>query len=163
MGRKYEYSIIMIQRIQSVYLSLIVILGGIYCSRPALTFFDFETNKMLNFFLFPVTSWHMLPIIIISLVIPINAFITLLSFKNRVWQMRLCIVNIVICAGYYAMLFLYRYFMLYAHGDELVVVANKCYPTVWAAIPLVCLVLTVMSLVRIAHDEALVHASEHLR
>ena len=153
----------MIQRIQSLYLLFVVVLGTVYCFLPSLDFFDFGSNEITHLYLFPLVSWQKIPLLVITIIIPLLALIILFSFRNRMWQIRLSIVNIVLCLGYYAILASYHYFMLYPSGSEIIIEGNKCLPTPWAALPLVCLIFTVMAMVKIIRDEALVKASERLR
>ena len=75
------------------------------------------------------------------------------------------IMNVVLCLGYYALLALYTAYIVegYEPIGEQTLTGADWYPTVWAAIPLVNLVLIMMATRRILKDEALVRAADRLR
>jgi drug/metabolite transporter (DMT)-like permease len=47
-------------------------------------------------------TYHLLIIVAVSILV---AFVTIIKFKNRVLQIRLCIFNIMLLLGFYGMLF----------------------------------------------------------
>jgi hypothetical protein len=74
-------------------------------------------------------------------------------------------MNVVLCLGYYALLALYTVYVVkgYEPIGEQTLAGADCYLTVWAAVPLVNLVLIMMATRRILKDEALVRAADRLR
>ena len=74
-------------------------------------------------------------------------------------------MNVVLCLGYYALLALYVTYVVkgYEPIRDVTMTDADWYLTIWAAIPLVNLVLTMMSTRRILKDEALVRAADRLR
>jgi hypothetical protein len=85
-------------------------------------------------------------------------------------------MNVVLCLGYYALLALYVVYIVKGYEPldavncqlstascELSTVNCEWYLTMWSAIPLVNVVLTMMATRRILKDEALVRAADRLR
>ena len=103
-----------------------------------------------------------------------EALLNIFLFKRRLLQARLNIVNVVLCLGYYALLALYVAYIVKGY-EPLNLEAGafspskgelegiQWYLTIWAAIPLVNVVLTMMATRRILKDEALVRAADRLR
>lgn len=100
-----------------------------------------------------------------SIAIPLLALVVIFLFKRRLLQARLNIMNVVLCLGYYALLALYVAFVVkgYEPIGEMTMTGADWYLNVWAAIPLVNVVLTMMATRRILKDEALVRAADRLR
>lgn len=100
-----------------------------------------------------------------SIATPLLALVIIFLFKRRLLQARLNIVNVILCLGYYAMLALYVAFVVkgYEPIGETTLSGAEWYLNVWAAIPLVNIVLTMMATRRILKDEALVRAADRLR
>jgi hypothetical protein len=117
----------------------------------------------------PLTAFDKWPLAVMSIAIPLLALVVIFLFKRRLLQARLNIMNVVLCLGYYALLALYvayivkGYEPLGAVSCELSTVNCEWYLTIWAAIPLVNVVLTMMATRRILKDEALVRAADRLR
>lgn len=150
----------MIQRIQTLYLLLVVILGALLCFFSPVQFLLPEATDYIS--LMPFDKWALA---VITVVIPALAFVNIFLYKHRLLQSRLNIVNVVLCIGYYAMLALYIAYIVKGYeplGDNTLAGA-KWYLSVWAAIPLVNIVLTLMATRRILKDEALVRAADRLR
>lgn len=150
----------MIQRIQTVYLLLVVVLGTLLCFFPSVQFLMPESTEYI--YLMPFDKWSLAAI---TVVIPALALLIIFLFRRRLLQARLNIVNVVLCLGYYAMLALYIAFIV--KGYEPLADSNlqgaAWYLSVWAAIPLVNIVLTMMATRHILKDEALVRAADRLR
>lgn len=100
-----------------------------------------------------------------TIAIPLLALVIIFLYKRRLLQARLNIMNVVLCLGYYAMLALYVAFVVkgYEPIGEHTLTGADWYLNVWAAIPLVNVVLTMMATRRILKDEALVRAADRLR
>lgn len=164
----------MIQRIQSVYLVLIIVLGIVLLVEPVLLFTtptDAAQQRMWEFgatgldeitpnldmlMLEPAHlrgSWGLL---LTSALIPFLALVDLFLFKRRILQARLNIFLALLCVGYYGILYMYVWFAQMNLGVDWHILF-------WAGIPLVCFVLTLMATRRILADEALVRAADRLR
>lgn len=155
----------MIQRIQSFYLLVVVVLSTITLFSPVAglqqesTAIVYELNFRGLFAMevggpiFVANTWVMTAI---SVLIPLIAFITLFLFKKRMLQIRLTIFNVVMMAGYYGLLFIY----LWQYGKSL---EAKLFLEVVSAFPLVNIVLSVLALRAIGKDEALIKSLNRLR
>ncbi len=159
----------MIQRIQTLYLTLIVILGTLVCIFPPVEFFTPEEAENVRELTFtftgiyditnPAVSVKLMSTIslsILSVVIPLIAAVNIFLFKRRILQARINVINVVLCLGWYAILAVYVWFACKNFAVEWFI-------TAWAAIPLVNLVLTLMATRAILRDEALVRAADRLR
>ena len=154
----------MIQRIQTLYLLLVVILGTLLCFFPPVEFLLPNATEYI-----PLTAFDKWPLAVMSIAIPLLALVVIFLFKRRLLQARLNIMNVVLCLGYYALLALYVAYIVKGYEPletvscELSTVNCEWYLTIWAAIPLVNVVLTMMATRRILKDEALVRAADRLR
>lgn len=153
------------QRIQTAYLLLIVILSGITLFSPLARLFneakalEYEINYKGIFLLqqtgdiFQSTVWGLTAIMVL---VPVIAIITIGLYKRRILQLRLSIINMVLMAGFYALLFIYIWF------------AGQNLQTDWnlklvSAFPLVNMVLNYLAIRGIGKDEALVKSLNRLR
>lgn len=150
----------MIQRIQTLYLLLVVILGTLLCFFSPVQFLMPEGTEYIS--LMPFNKWALAAI---TVAIPVLALVTIFLFRRRLLQSRLNITNVVLCLGYYAMLALYIAFIVkgYEPLADNTLLGAEWYLSVWAAIPLVNIVLIMMATRRILKDEALVRAADRLR
>ncbi len=159
----------MIQRIQTLYLLLVVVCSVLLCCFAPVQFLTpiSESVQQSYEIVFAnvqnttdatsvsnvMTIWA-LPILVI--VIGLVALVTIFLFKNRLVQARLCIFNMVLMLGYYAVLAVYIFFACeQLHVDWFI--------NVWSALPLVSIILTILAMRAIAKDEALVRAADRLR
>ena len=150
----------MIQRVQTIYLLLVVILGVLQCCFAPVQFLPAEGVEYLS--LLPYSKW---PLAVISIAIPMLALVNIFLFKHRLVQARLNIVNVVLCLGYYALLALYIAFVIkgYEPIEGVLLTEVDWYLNVWAGLPLICIVLSMMATRRILKDEALVRAADRIR
>lgn len=160
----------MIQRIQTLYLLLVVALGITLCFVPVVQFVTPDGAEVVR--AWELTALGMtettvteLPavqlnglwgLLLASALIPVIALVDIFLYNKRLLQARLNIFTIMLCLGYYGVLAIYVYLA------KMVMVA-EWYILPWAAIPLVCLVLTIMATRRILKDEAMVRAADRLR
>ena len=161
----------MIQRIQTLYLLLVVILGTLLCIFSPVEFLLPDATDYVS--LHALDKW---PLAVMSIAIPLLALVTIGLYKHRLLQVRLNIMNVVLCLGYYALLALYVAYIVKGYEPlgavncqlstvncQLSTVNCEWYLTMWSAIPLVNVVLTMMATRRILKDEALVRAADRLR
>lgn len=150
----------MIQRIQTLYLLLVVILGTLLCFFSPVQFLMPEAAEYVN--LNVLEKW---PIAVMTVVVPVLAFVTIFLFKHRFLQVRMNIMNVILCLGFYAILALYIAYVVKGHEQisDMILKGADWYINVWAAIPLVNLILLMMATRRILKDEALVRAADRLR
>ena len=150
----------MIQRIQTLYLLAIVILGITLCFQPVLQFVSPEEAAELQVYELSALGGAPLQgvwgLLLATLLIPVLALVDIFLYKKRVLQARLNIFTAMLCLGYYGVLAIYVWQAKLALGTDWHILP-------WAAIPLVCFVLTLMATRRILKDEALVRAADRLR
>ena len=92
----------MIQRVQTLYLLLVVILGTLLCFFSPIQFLLLEATEYVS--LSVLDKW---PLAIMTIASPALALITIFLFKRRLLQARLNIMNVIFCLGFYALLALY--------------------------------------------------------
>lgn len=160
----------MIQRIQTLYLLLVVALGITLCFVPVVQFVTPEGAEVVR--AWELTALGMtettvteLPaielnglwgLLLASALIPVLALVDIFLYNKRLLQARLNIFTIMLCLGYYGVLAIYIYLAKLMIDVDVYVMG-------WACLPLVCLVLTVMATRRILKDEAMVRAADRLR
>ena len=155
----------MIQRIQTLYLFIIVVLslfsmflpfGGFINTTEALHYIInykgiFLIQASGNEFLQNVWSLTAL-----SAIIPVLAFITIFLFKKRMLQIRLVIFNMVLMVGYYVLLGIYFW-------QATTKLNADWYLEIVTAFPLINLILSYLALRAIGKDEALIKSLNRLR
>ena len=160
----------MIQRIQTLYLLLVVALGITLCFVPVVQFVTPEGAEVVRAWQLTAlgmteTTVTELPaiqlnglwgLLLASALIPVLALVDIFLYNKRLLQARLNIFTIMLCLGYYGVLAIYIYLAK-------MVIDVDVYVMGWACLPLVCLVLTVMATRRILKDEAMVRAADRLR
>ena len=161
----------MIQRIQTLYLFLIVALGITLCFQPVATFVTSEATdtfrawelypiglrELLETDLAPISLQGLWGLTFVTLLIPMLAIVDIFLFKKRVLQARLNIFLALLCLGWYGVLAIYIWLM------KLTIPDVTWSPGFWAAIPLINFVLTLMATRAILKDEALVRAADRIR
>jgi len=156
----------MIQRIQSLYLLLVVILMSFLVFKPfaevavkdgqVVIFYTYAVKKF-------ITSEHSemiirtLPVIIMVCLIGLISFMNIFQFNRRIIQMRVCVLNILLMAGLMILMFYYYYMVKSAlqvesHALKLPVI-----------VPVIGIVLTLLAYRKIHEDEVLVRSYDHLR
>ncbi len=155
----------MIQRIQTLYLLLVVVLttvtffspvAGLQHAEQAAIYEMsyrglFEMNVSGNNML--ANTWMLTALMAL---IPLLSFITIILFKKRMLQIRLIIFNIVLMAGFYGLMFIY----LWQYGKSL---EASLYLEIPAAFPLVGIILSIMAIRAIGKDEALIKSLKRIR
>ena len=155
----------MLQRIQTVYLLIIVVLSGITLFIPNVQFLSNPGNPeyVLNLKgLYGVTEnakilmqdvWVLTTI---KTLIALIALYTIFIYKKRILQIRLTIFNMVLMMGYYPILFIY----LWLIKSNLKIEYLIGFVTVFHVINIV---LSVLAIRAIGRDEALVKSLNRLR
>lgn len=155
----------MIQRIQTLYLLLVVVLTSVTFFSPVAglqhaeqaAIYEmsyrglFEMNVSGNNML--ANTWMLTALMAL---IPLLSFITIILFKKRMLQIRLIIFNIVLMAGFYGLMFIY----LWQYGKSL---EASLYLEIPAAFPLVGIILSIMAIRAIGKDEALIKSLNRIR
>ncbi len=158
----------MIQRVQTLYLFLVVILSAIMFFTPVAGFYNKATLEVyeLTFrgvFLQNATlenASSAMPVwglSILTAVIPLTALLSVFLYRKRVLQARFNVFNILLMIGYYALLFFYIWIgKQKLHADEFFL----CMPS---SFPLINIILSVLAIRGILKDEALVRSLDRLR
>ena len=146
----------MIQRIQTLYLLLVVVLTGLALWLPLADFtVGADTCTLTAFGLKDAAGITLLPTVYLGVVLVaacLLPLVTIFLFKRRLVQIRLCAVELVLLVGAGAMMGIYfylcnRYFAeseFYSHTLKISLV-----------FPLVCLVFDLLALRAIFRDEKL--------
>jgi hypothetical protein len=150
----------MIQRIQTLYLLAVVALGIALVWQPVVEFVSPEEAAELQIWDMSALGGVPLPglwgLLLTTVLIPVLALADIFLFKKRLLQARLNIFTVMLCLGYYGVLALYIWQARLALGVDWHILP-------WAAIPLICMVLTLMATRAILKDEALVRAADRIR
>ena len=150
----------MIQRIQTVYLFLVVALGVALIWLPVVQLVTPEEAAELQIWELSALGGAPLQglwgLLLTTILIPVLALIDIFLFKKRILQARLNIFSVLLCLGYYGVLAIYIWLAKMSMGVDWHILP-------WAAIPLVCLILTLMATRAILKDEALVRAADRIR
>ncbi len=156
----------MIQRIQSLYLFIIVVLSAITLFSPVAGLQHLETAELyrLNYQglflidsnlgeLFSTSTWMLTALMVI---VPLISLIVIFLFKKRILQIRLMFFNLVLMAGFYGILFIY----LWQFGKQL---NAKWFLEIVSAFPLINIIFSVLAIRAIGRDEALVKSLNRIR
>ncbi len=138
----------MIQRIQSIYLLLVVIACVAYIFVP------FGQIKTLEGGLETWAIKQVVPIMIADIIVAALAFISIFLFKNRKIQMKVVLVNIVLCLVLIGLFI----FGLTQH----IGIQNYVFK-IGSILPVFILLFNMLAYGSIKHDEALVKSMDRLR
>lgn len=147
----------MIQRIQTVYLSISIILLGLIFWLPLA-----EINASGQIYLFDIKGMHKaeelffsgLPLILFLSLIVILHLVVLFSYKNRIRQIRILIFNLVLLLGLFAIFFWFAYM-----GFKGAQVGFR----IAAAFPIIAIILDYLAIRAIGKDEALIRSMNRIR
>lgn len=155
----------MIQRIQTVYLLIIVILSGFVFFSPVaelinkadnlIYLVDFKGISLIQPTGNTIES-RIWALDFVSLVVPVLALITIFSYRKRVKQIRLTIINMIFMICFYIFMVLYLWSSCQRlHADW--------HLQIVAVFPLVNLVLSYLAIGSIGKDEKLIKSLDRLR
>ncbi|HEY5471293.1 MAG TPA: DUF4293 domain-containing protein [Bacteroidales bacterium] len=155
----------MIQRIQSLYLSLIFLLSILFLNGSFLSFADESGSSIKVTFngIFRDSGLQVteqiektLPLTIFILLIPILSFIAIFLFKNRKIQLQLSMSVILIIAGFIGTSFYYGWFVITNYRAHLV-------PEIKMILMPVILICAILAYRGIKKDDNLVKSYDRLR
>jgi hypothetical protein len=166
----------MIQRLQTVYLLLVVILGALLYFLPVIQFTSPVHDGVQRMFELSATGLTELTeeysfaadglesvslegtwgLALATLLIPALSFIVIFLYRKRIWQARLCFFQAMLCMGWYGVMLVYVWFGRHNVARDWDILFGAC-------IPLINCVLTLMAMRRILKDEAMVRAADRLR
>jgi len=155
----------MIQRIQTLYLLLVVTLSGVvlFSAFAGLVNTTDALNYIVNYkgiFLVQANGNQFLQSVwgltTLASIIPLVALVTIFLYKKRSLQIKLSIFNIMLMVAYYGVLFFYLWqFGSVYHADWFLEVVT--------AFPLVNVILSALAIRSIRKDEALIKSLNRLR
>lgn len=160
----------MIQRIQTLYLLAVVILGIVMLWLPVVEFVP-AANMQHTWQLCPIGLEEIMPagdealapelqglwgLLVATILIPLLALIDIFLYNKRILQARLNIFTVALCLGYYGVVAIYVWLVS-------MVAEVEWYITPWASFPLISMVLTIMASRAILRDEALVRSADRIR
>lgn len=156
----------MIQRIQSIYLLIVVFLSGLLLHFNLLCFIDGQT--IYDFTIFGLTcetpstetslDYSAWPLAAVNLIILGVALYSIFMYKKRMLQIRLNNFNLFLQIGFYILIAVYVLYIKYSTDAELVIA-----PQFALIIPFINIVFTFLAIRAIGADEALVRSVDHLR
>lgn len=161
----------MIQRIQTVYLLLVVILsfvclissvGYFTCAdEPVATFSNFTFSAMGPFANYESAGPFALGILLIMVIL--LSILSIMLFLHRMRQLRLTIISNILLFGYAATYCAFAYF--YKENLQLVAPdAELVYHMRFATVlPVICFILNCLAIHGIRKDEALIRSLDRLR
>lgn len=154
----------MIQRIQTVYLLLVVVLLVATLFMPLLTlqigqeFFSMDASGVSSLINQEATAfgttWGLFAL---TAIIALVAMVTIFLYKNRILQIRLCVFNALLMIGFYA----YVAFLVWRWQGE--VPEMQWQLKLGLAFPVIALILDYLAIRNIGADEALVRSLDRLR
>lgn len=149
----------MIQRIQSVYLLVVMILMIVCLCNPIGSIID-DNNAISAFGNLCIThadgvkDYAPWALFCLLLAVAILSLVTIFLFKKRMLQIRLAIFSTVLLIGYYATVLAF----------VLMLAENTSFAPSWPiCLPLVAVILNWLAIRGIGADEALVKAYDRLR
>jgi len=157
----------MLQRIQSIFLALVVILGVIASFVPVLSFANAESVYVMNLYKTVAVSETAdiiaknMGVGVLQGVVQLLALVIIFLFKNRGLQMKLAKLNILLIALQIAAIVMYIDTVKTAIGTTVADIAIGV--KFGAIIPLLSLILTYLAIHFIKKDDKLVRSADRLR
>ncbi len=154
----------MLQRVQTIYLALAVVLLVLCCCMPLATFEAYDFGRIVPLTMYGhamlgvrgnVITYHPIVLSVLAIIAALVLIVALAGYKNRRRQMRLCTIATGIM-----LLWVLAYIALCVHYGR---VSSTLHLQVAAASPLVALLLALLARHKIKQDEALVHSADRLR
>ena len=152
----------MLQRIQTVYLLIIVALMVATLFLPLAMFqagdqfYSFDTTGISTIAATPELVYPTWGLFALTAVISILALVTIFLFKKRMLQIRLCIFNGILMLGFYGLFAFFAWVLKDQLNDALSV-------KIALSFPLISLILDYLAIRNIGADEALVRSLDRLR
>ena len=154
----------MIQRIQTLYLLLVVVLTGLALWLPLVDFtVGADTCTLTAFGLKDAAGITLLPTVYLGVVLAATCLlplVTIFLFRRRLLQIRLCVVEMVLLLGSLVMEGVY-YFLSWRVFSDLTFHTQGFKPAIM--LPLVCLLFAFLAARAIFRGEMLVRAADRIR
>jgi len=125
-------------------------------------FYFFYTVTVLKAYIGDISAYSVWPLLALCISSILLSLVAISQFKKRVLQIRLCVFNILLIVGFYAMLAWY-YWILKDWTLEDGFLVDKIAFNWTVVLPAINIILIYLSIRAIGRDEALVRATERLR
>ena len=155
----------MIQRLQSLYLSLTIILSFLFLKGSYLTFIN-QSGSIIKVTFSGIISnaggqgnvliEKLLPLSLFIIIIPILSLITIIIYKNRKIQIILAITGIILSAAFISIIAFYSYSICVKYNTELV-------PGWKIVLPFLILIFYSLAYRGIRKDDQLVKSYDRIR
>ena len=157
---------IMIQRVQSIYLLLVTVLMSFVLIRPYAAL-DLTDGQTLTFRSYKIeynagseqrsTYKSTIPLVFLAVVTALISFGNIFLYHRRIWQLRVCLINTVLIVVLLATMYLY-----YIRAKSSLDVAMHAFrlPAIY---PLLCVFLSLLAYRNIHSDELLVNSYNRIR
>jgi Domain of unknown function (DUF4293) len=155
----------MIQRIQSLYLSLTILLSLLFLKGSILNFIDKSESVIKITFRWIIRDTgvqgfelieKILPLSIIIILIPALSLLTILFFKNRKIQLWLALSGIFLAAGLILISSYYIYIVCTKYSTEII-------PGFKMVLPVLILIFAILAYRGIRKDDRLIKSYDRLR
>jgi hypothetical protein len=155
----------MIQRIQSIYLLLTTLASVLFLSSDFLRFTEKEGIKFIMNFkgVYRISGEQsleqigkMIPVSVISVIIPLISVLAIFLFKHRKLQVKLTFAIIILEFILIALIIYYWSVYIKSYGTQLS-------PGFWVFIPFIIIVLSFLAYLGIKKDENLINSYDRLR
>lgn len=150
----------MIQRIQTLYLFLVVVLTGVILSTNLISFSEASSSLILSpykLYNSAVTVKSVMPLATLYHLSFILVVVSIFLYKKRMFQIRISIFSLVVYLGSYALV-AYYYFSL---KKELDLSFESIH--IGIILPLINVILLFLAIRSIGKDEALVRSIDRIR
>mgnify|MGYP001347595268 CR=1 FL=1 len=158
----------MLQRIQSVFLSIVAIASVMLFFFPLADYYN-ELNGNYKFFIYGIrcmdpeptvqfSRYFTLPLVILAAASFIFSVITIFSYKNRVLQIRICAFNLIT-----NIVLIMVVFFFYATRIQSMTKTEPEYNYTGMILPLISIVFLILANRAIRKDQALVKSADRLR
>lgn len=154
----------MLQRIQTIYLLLIVALFTATLFMPLAVlqmgelFYSFDASGLHTMSVEPELVYPTWGLFALVAIIALVAMVTIFLYKNRILQIRLSIFNALLMIGFYAFFF-YIIWTLKGQAQQMFTMQVK----LAVGFPLISLILDYLAIRNIGADETLVRSLNRLR
>lgn len=154
----------MIQRIQTLYLLLAALCVGVTLFTPLAYYTDGSAEYTVKAFMLSDGEYFAVrPMLYLGILLSLSTLVPLITiflFRNRMLQIRLCVVEFVLLVGALVMCGIYGYLTYNAAGAF---AAGGAAITVWNILPLVSLVFVALAVRAIFKDELLIRSLNRIR
>ena len=153
----------MLQRIQTVYLLIIVALTVATLFLPLAVLqqgdalFSFDASGLSTMIGEPELLYPAWGLFALTAITAIIALVTIFLYKKRILQIRLCVFNAILMLGFYALFG----FFVWILKEELAGAALSV--KIALSFPVIALILDYLAIRNIGADEALVRSLDRLR